>query len=107
MPQYTFFSNSLAEIYHEIKLSINPSNSVMKTRVPTCYSQYASQHLKGEWLREAGFDIGRGVMVRITEGYLTIIADNNEVQALREEFYKVKQVVNRINGVFSLLNGDD
>lgn len=46
-------------------------------------------------------------MVRITEGYLTIIADNNEVQALREEFYKVKQVVNRVNGVFSLLNGDD
>ncbi|CCJ71517.1 hypothetical protein BN137_857 [Cronobacter condimenti 1330] len=37
--------------------------------------------------------------VRITEGCLTIIADNNEVQELREELYKVKQVVKAIKDV--------
>ncbi|EOU9605579.1 hypothetical protein QMS86_00525 [Cronobacter dublinensis] len=37
--------------------------------------------------------------VRITEGCLTIIADNNEVQELREELYKVKQVVKVIKAV--------
>ncbi|EOF5101306.1 SymE family type I addiction module toxin [Salmonella enterica subsp. enterica serovar 6,7:l,v:-] len=60
------------------------------------HSQNPSLHLKGEWLREAGFDTGRGVTVRISEGCLTIIADNNEVQELREELYKVKQVVKGI-----------
>ncbi|EOF5101296.1 SymE family type I addiction module toxin [Salmonella enterica] len=71
----------------------------------TCYSQSPSLHLKGDWLKEAEFDTGRGVTVRITEGCLTIIADNNEVQALREELYKVKQVVKGMrDGVFSVLN---
>ncbi|CCJ87085.1 hypothetical protein BN133_3462 [Cronobacter dublinensis 582] len=37
--------------------------------------------------------------VRITEGCLAIIADNNEVQELREELYKVKQVVKAIKDV--------
>ncbi|EGB7237910.1 toxin SymE, type I toxin-antitoxin system family protein, partial [Salmonella enterica] len=43
--------------------------------------------------------------VRITVGCLAIIADNNEVQELREELYKVKQVVKGMrDGVFSVLN---
>ncbi|EOI3446019.1 hypothetical protein ACMSWW_004088 [Cronobacter turicensis] len=37
--------------------------------------------------------------MRITEGSLNIIADNNEVQELREELYKVKQVVKGIKNV--------
>ncbi|EIX6435695.1 type I toxin-antitoxin system SymE family toxin [Salmonella enterica] len=76
-----------------------------QTKISTCYSQSPSLHLKGDWLKEAEFDTGRGVTVRITEGCLTIIADNNEVQALREELYKVKQVVKGMrDGVFSVLN---
>ncbi|EDX5692944.1 type I toxin-antitoxin system SymE family toxin [Salmonella enterica] len=67
-----------------------------KTSMTTYYSQHPSLHLKGDWLKEAGFDTGRGVTVRITEGCLTIIADNNEVHELREELYKVKQVVKGI-----------
>jgi toxic protein SymE len=39
------------------------------------------------------------VTVRITEGCLAIISDNNEVQELREELYKVKQVVKAIKDV--------
>ncbi|WP_445297971.1 SymE family type I addiction module toxin, partial [Escherichia sp. 11.1597] len=43
-------------------------------------------------LREAGFEIGTGVTVKIPEGCLILLADNNEVQELRRELYQVKQV---------------
>ncbi|EPS4832644.1 SymE family type I addiction module toxin [Enterobacter hormaechei] len=59
----------------------------------TYYSQHPSLHLKGDWLKEAGFETGRGVTVRITEGCLTIIADNNE------QLYQAKQVVKGIKDV--------
>ncbi|EAX6607860.1 toxin SymE, type I toxin-antitoxin system family protein, partial [Salmonella enterica] len=37
-----------------------------------------------------------------------LMADNNEVQELREELYKVKQVVKGMrDGVFSVLNGSN
>ncbi|BBE78322.1 hypothetical protein PDTA9759_31780 [Phytobacter diazotrophicus] len=43
--------------------------------------------------------------VKILEGCLTIIADNNEVQELREQLYQAKQVVKGIkDGMFSVLN---
>ncbi|HHV7382221.1 TPA: SymE family type I addiction module toxin [Escherichia fergusonii] len=64
-----------------------------KTYMTTYYSRHPSLHLKGDWLKEAGFDTGRGVTVKISEGCLTIIADSNEVQELREELYQVKQAV--------------
>ncbi|EKU4726578.1 MULTISPECIES: type I toxin-antitoxin system SymE family toxin [Citrobacter] len=51
----------------------------------TRYSQSPSQHLKGDWLKEAGFDIGRGVTVRISLGCIVLLADGDEVQALREQ----------------------
>ncbi|MDU4999675.1 MAG: SymE family type I addiction module toxin [Enterobacteriaceae bacterium] len=62
----------------------------------TYYSSHPSLTLKGDWLKEAGFEIGRGVTVKILEGCLTIIADNNEVQELREQLYQAKQVVKEI-----------
>ncbi|TKU16738.1 hypothetical protein FDX03_13745 [Citrobacter sp. wls827] len=62
----------------------------------TRYSQISYQHLKGYYQAEAGFDAGRSMTVKISEGCLIIIADNDEVQELREELYKVKQVVKGI-----------
>lgn len=50
-------------------------------------------------LTEAGFETGRGVTVKITEGCLTIIADNNEMQELREQLYPAKQVVKGMKDV--------
>jgi len=35
----------------------------------------------------------RGVTVKITDGCLAIIADNNDMQELREQLYQVKQVI--------------
>lgn len=69
------------------------SHTNRKTKVPTGYSRSPSLHLKGNWLAEAGFDTGRGVTVKISEGCLTIIADSDEMQELREELYQVKQAV--------------
>ncbi|ELL7463678.1 type I addiction module toxin, SymE family [Salmonella enterica] len=67
-----------------------------KTKVPTCYSQSPSLHLKSDWLKEAGFDTGRGVTVKISQGCIVLMADNNEVQELREQLYQVRQVVKGI-----------
>ncbi|EFM6335401.1 SymE family type I addiction module toxin [Escherichia coli] len=75
-----------------------------KTYMTTYYSRHPSLNLKGDWLKEAGFDTGRGVTVKISEGCLTIIADSDEVQELREELYQVKQSVKGIkNGMRGVL----
>ncbi|WHP33431.1 SymE family type I addiction module toxin [Trabulsiella odontotermitis] len=67
-----------------------------KTKIPTGYSHSPSLHLKGDWLKDAGFEAGRGVTVKISEGCLTIIADSDEMHELRKELYQVKQVVKGI-----------
>ncbi|ECE4575295.1 type I addiction module toxin, SymE family, partial [Salmonella enterica] len=72
-------------------VSVRHINS--ETCMTACYSQIPSQHLKGDWLAEAGFDTGASVTVKSSEGCLTLIAERDEVQELREELYQVKQVV--------------
>ncbi|ENY9403734.1 SymE family type I addiction module toxin [Salmonella enterica] len=67
-----------------------------QTKISTCYSQSPSLHLKGNWLAEAGFDTGRGVTVKISQGCIVLMADNNEVQELREQLYQVRQVMKGI-----------
>ena len=43
--------------------------------------------------------------VKISQGCIVLMAENNEVQELPEEFYKVKKVVKGMkDGVFSVLN---
>ncbi|MGK9172788.1 type I toxin-antitoxin system SymE family toxin [Yokenella regensburgei] len=59
-----------------------------RTRL-ACYSQRPGLHFKSDWLAEAGFDTGRGVTVRISQGCIVLIADCDEVQALREQLYQV------------------
>ncbi|WP_160192913.1 SymE family type I addiction module toxin [Escherichia coli] len=60
--------------------------------------------ISANWLREAGFEIGTGVTVKISEGCLILLADNNEVQELRRELYQVKQVVKEMkNGISGVL----
>nr|WP_308065468.1 SymE family type I addiction module toxin [Escherichia marmotae] len=50
-------------------------------------AQYLTSHndtpvikISAKWLREAGFEIGTGVTVKISEGCLILLADNNEVR---------------------------
>ncbi|HCP3430357.1 TPA: toxin SymE, type I toxin-antitoxin system family protein, partial [Escherichia coli] len=43
--------------------------------------------------------------VKISEGCLILLADNNEVQELRRKLYQVKQAVKGMrDGMFSVLN---
>ncbi|MES0263550.1 SymE family type I addiction module toxin [Citrobacter portucalensis] len=67
--------------------------------MPTGYTRSPSLHLKGDWLEEAGFETGRGVTVKISDGCIVLMADNNEVQELREQLYQAKQVVKGIKDV--------
>ncbi|XJD00729.1 SymE family type I addiction module toxin [Enterobacter sichuanensis] len=83
------------------------SRTHRKTKIPTGYSRSPSLHLKGNWLAEAGFETGRGVTVKISQGCIVLMADNDEVQALCEQLYQAKQAVKGIkDGVFSVLNGN-
>ncbi|EED6907921.1 type I toxin-antitoxin system SymE family toxin [Salmonella enterica subsp. enterica] len=65
----------------------------------TYYSQHPSLHLKGDWLAEAGFETGRGVTVKISQGCIVLMADSNEEQKLREQLYKAEQVVKGMRDV--------
>jgi len=75
------------------------SHTNRKTKVPTGYSCSPSLHLKGDWLAEAGFETGRGVTVKISDGCIVLMADNNEVRELREQLYQAEQMVKGIKDV--------
>ncbi|EEE2004569.1 type I toxin-antitoxin system SymE family toxin [Salmonella enterica subsp. enterica serovar Kotte] len=98
--QQVKYKNIISKTQRRLKVGyVGICHTNRKTKVPTRYTQSPSLHLKGYWLAEAGFETGRGVTVKISEGCLTIIADSDEVQELREELYQVKQVVKGIKDV--------
>ncbi|MGU3680332.1 SymE family type I addiction module toxin [Citrobacter portucalensis] len=91
--------------HHYKTVYVSTHHITSKTYMTTYYSQHPSLHLKGDWLKEAGFDTGRGVTVKISQGCIVLMADNNEVRELREQLYQAKQVVRGIkDGMFSVLN---
>ncbi|EBX8626343.1 type I toxin-antitoxin system SymE family toxin [Salmonella enterica] len=71
-------------------VSVRHINS--ETCMTACYSQIPS----GDWQEEAGFETGRGVTVKVSQGGIVLMADGNEVQKLREQLYKAEQVVKGI-----------
>ncbi|EJX2333553.1 SymE family type I addiction module toxin [Salmonella enterica] len=78
-----------------------------ETCITTCYSQSPSQHLKGDWQEEAGFETGRSVTVKISEGCLILMAETDEVRELRKELYQVKKSMKHIKaGVNDVVNGN-
>ncbi|EIX6435594.1 SymE family type I addiction module toxin [Salmonella enterica] len=78
-----------------------------KTRITTYYLRIPSQHLKADWLKEAGFNTGASMIVKISKGCLFLIAESNETRELRKELYQIKQYVNSINkGIKSVVSGD-
>ncbi|EAM5604412.1 type I addiction module toxin, SymE family, partial [Salmonella enterica subsp. enterica] len=72
-------------------VSVRHINS--ETCMSACYSQIPSQHLKGDWQEEAGFETGRSITVKISQECIVLMADSNEEQKLREQLYKAEQVV--------------
>ncbi|EAM1127158.1 SymE family type I addiction module toxin, partial [Salmonella enterica subsp. enterica serovar Uganda] len=71
-------------------VSVRHINS--ETCMSACYSQIPSQHLKGDWQEEAGFETGRSITVKISQECIVLMADSNEEQKLREQLYKAEQV---------------
>jgi toxic protein SymE len=53
-------------------------------------------NLSGKWLREIGFDTGRGLTVKIAGDCLVLIPDNDDVQALRAELNAMKQAAKAV-----------
>lgn len=50
-------------------------------------------NLSGKWLRDAGFETGKGVTVKIAGDCIVLIPDNNETQVLHEELKQAKAAV--------------
>ncbi|AYN25796.1 type I toxin-antitoxin system SymE family toxin [Buttiauxella sp. 3AFRM03] len=42
-------------------------------------------HLKGKWLKEAGFETGAHLTVKIADGCIVLIKDSEEVDDLKHE----------------------
>ncbi|ECL5771987.1 type I addiction module toxin, SymE family, partial [Salmonella enterica] len=53
-------------------VSVRHINS--ETCMTACYSQIPSQHLKGDWQEEAGFETGRSVTVKISQECIVLMA---------------------------------
>ena len=53
-------------------------------------------NLSGKWLKDAGFDTGTGVTVKIAGDCIVLIPDSGEVQALREQLKQVKQAIKTV-----------
>ncbi|WP_415860611.1 SymE family type I addiction module toxin [Vibrio metschnikovii] len=47
-------------------------------------------YLKGKWLREAGFETGTPVIVKIAGDCIVLIPDSPQKQALREQLAQLK-----------------
>ncbi|WP_083601866.1 SymE family type I addiction module toxin [Vibrio quintilis] len=47
-------------------------------------------HLKGKWLREAGFETGTPVTVNIAGDCIVLLPDSPQEQALREQLAQLK-----------------
>ncbi|HID4134459.1 TPA: SymE family type I addiction module toxin [Pluralibacter gergoviae] len=52
--------------------------------------------LSGNWLKEAGFNTGTGVTVKITGDCIVLIPDSPQEQALREQLAQVKDTLSQI-----------
>jgi len=52
--------------------------------------------LSGKWLREAGFNTGTGVTVKIAGDCIVLIPDNPQEQALKEQLAQVKNTLSRV-----------
>nr|WP_277754377.1 SymE family type I addiction module toxin [Rosenbergiella epipactidis] len=52
--------------------------------------------LSGKWLRDAGFETGTGVTVKIAGDCIVLIPDSPQEQELREQLAQVKDTLNRV-----------
>ncbi|MEH4660754.1 SymE family type I addiction module toxin [Phytobacter diazotrophicus] len=70
----------MSETHRRYKVGyVRASHINSKTCMTTYYSQHSSLYLKGDGLKEAGFETGRSVTVKISKGRIVLMAEGNEV----------------------------
>ncbi|MBD3722198.1 type I addiction module toxin, SymE family [Klebsiella pneumoniae] len=57
-----------------------------------------SLHLSGKWLKDAGFETGTGVTVKIAGDCIVLIPDNDEIHELRKQLQQIKQAFIGLKG---------
>ncbi|WJD51217.1 SymE family type I addiction module toxin [Enterobacter sp. PGRG2] len=60
--------------------------------------------LKGKWLREAGFDTGQQVTVKVMNGCIVLMAYNEQEQRLQDELKAAQQRIKMIESTLAALN---
>ncbi|PHM75350.1 SymE family type I addiction module toxin [Xenorhabdus cabanillasii] len=63
-------------------------------------------HLKGQWLKAAGFDIGGTLTVKIMDGCLVLIPDSDETHSLRQQYRRQREQISEIKLRMRELIGD-
>ncbi|MDE1485668.1 type I toxin-antitoxin system SymE family toxin [Xenorhabdus bovienii] len=63
-------------------------------------------HLKGQWLKAAGFEIGGSVTVKIMDGCLVLIPDSDETNSLKQQYQRQRAQISDIKLRMRELIGD-
>ncbi|MCB4427068.1 type I addiction module toxin, SymE family [Xenorhabdus nematophila] len=63
-------------------------------------------HLKGQWLKAAGFEIGGSVTVKIMEGCLVLIPDSDETNSFKQQYQRQRAQISDIKLRMRELIGD-
>ncbi|MDC9598101.1 SymE family type I addiction module toxin [Xenorhabdus anantnagensis] len=63
-------------------------------------------HLKGQWLKAAGFDIGGTLTVKIMDGCIVLIPDSDGTRAIRQQYERQQDQLSEIKLKMRKLIGD-
>nr|WP_275322756.1 SymE family type I addiction module toxin [Xenorhabdus bovienii] len=63
-------------------------------------------HLKGQWLKAAGFEIGGSVTAKIMDGCLVLIPDSDETNSLKQQYQRQRAQISDIKLRMRELIGD-
>ncbi|MGJ0638709.1 SymE family type I addiction module toxin [Xenorhabdus bovienii] len=63
-------------------------------------------HLKGQWLKAAGFDKGCTLTVKIMAGCLVLIPDSDETNSLKQQYQRQRDQISEIKLRMRELLGD-
>lgn len=99
----------MAKIYSksEGEISKTQRRAVVGYRPKRGDTDTPALNLSGKWLREAGFETGKGVTVKISDGCIVLMVDTDEVRELREDLYKVQLAVQGMrSGMRDVMKGN-
>ncbi|PHM39917.1 SymE family type I addiction module toxin [Xenorhabdus miraniensis] len=63
-------------------------------------------HLKGQWLKQAGFEIGGTLTVKIMDGCIVLIPDSDDTRNIRQQYQRQQDQLSEIKLRMRELIGD-